>query len=578
VYFTGREDRDDEAFEELVRRHGPLVWSVCRQLLWHNADAEDAFQAVFLALVQGAPAIRSGQALPAWLHGVAVRVAEKAKRAAGRRRERETRAAVPEFDQPVPNSTWAAMMSAVHEEVQLLPEAEREVFILCELEGLPQPDAAGRLGCALGTVSGRLCRARQRLIARLSRRGIVPSLLAVGGLAGSTGGAPAALIARVSSFPSTLTDGVSSTVAALAHGLAGGASMRLKLFATTLLILGAVGVTGGSLFLASAEGQFGGGAVTATPAGGQRSGVVNPAGQTPPAAGTPSAAPGAPSRQQADPFSGIAPAAPPGRNAPEDPAAGGFRFAVGAGGSSTWEYKFVDLKNEDKKAFEKEIVDAGSQGWEFAGSERLAEKQNPVLVLVFKKRKGGDNAFFGAFGGPQGGGFGGAGGGFGMPGQGGGFGGPGGGFGGAGGGFGVPGQGGGRGSAPRPPEPPAAPGAPGMPPMMGAAGPGMAQAGIAPAGMPGVQRNTSAKTTSDLEVITLKHSDSSEIATVLMRVFANQNLELTPVPRTNQLIMRTNPETAKEVEKLLKQLDVPGPDPRSPFGAGGAPGPIGPGR
>ena len=56
-------DRDETAFEELVRRHGALVWGVCRQLLPHHADAEDAFQAVFFALVRGAQTIRSGEAL-----------------------------------------------------------------------------------------------------------------------------------------------------------------------------------------------------------------------------------------------------------------------------------------------------------------------------------------------------------------------------------------------------------------------------------------------------------------------------------------------------------------------------------
>src|SRR6187402_3153450 len=105
-------DRDHLAFEELVRRHGPLVWAVCRQLLPHHADAEDAFQAVFLALVRSAATIRAAQALPAWLHGVAVRVSIKARRSAVRRRQREHRVAVPERNHPVPDESWTALMSA----------------------------------------------------------------------------------------------------------------------------------------------------------------------------------------------------------------------------------------------------------------------------------------------------------------------------------------------------------------------------------------------------------------------------------------------------------------------------------
>src|SRR5438045_6906001 len=82
-------DRDHRAFEELVRRHGPLVWAVCRHLLPHPADAEDAFQATFLALVRCAASIRDGRTVPAWLHGVAVRVATQARREFARRRARE---------------------------------------------------------------------------------------------------------------------------------------------------------------------------------------------------------------------------------------------------------------------------------------------------------------------------------------------------------------------------------------------------------------------------------------------------------------------------------------------------------
>ena len=87
-------NRDEAAFEELARRHGGMVWAVCRQLLPDPADAEDAFQAVFLALVRSASTIRDGRTLPAWLHGVAVRIATRARREFARRRAREHRAAL----------------------------------------------------------------------------------------------------------------------------------------------------------------------------------------------------------------------------------------------------------------------------------------------------------------------------------------------------------------------------------------------------------------------------------------------------------------------------------------------------
>src|SRR5207302_5329494 len=76
---------EEEAFAALVRRHGPLVLGVCRRVLQHEQDAEDAFQAVFCVLARRASSIRSGTAVGAWLHAVAVRMAGKVRSGRGRR-------------------------------------------------------------------------------------------------------------------------------------------------------------------------------------------------------------------------------------------------------------------------------------------------------------------------------------------------------------------------------------------------------------------------------------------------------------------------------------------------------------
>src|SRR5262245_7474758 len=72
-------DRDREAFELLIARHGPMVLGTARRLVDNAHDAEDGFQAVFLSLARLAKSIRQGRALPAWLHNTTCRLAARTR-------------------------------------------------------------------------------------------------------------------------------------------------------------------------------------------------------------------------------------------------------------------------------------------------------------------------------------------------------------------------------------------------------------------------------------------------------------------------------------------------------------------
>src|SRR5947209_11593451 len=70
---------DETAFEALVRRYGAMVLGICRRILRHEHDAEDAFQATFVVLMRKGASITQREHLGSWLYGVAFRIAVRAR-------------------------------------------------------------------------------------------------------------------------------------------------------------------------------------------------------------------------------------------------------------------------------------------------------------------------------------------------------------------------------------------------------------------------------------------------------------------------------------------------------------------
>jgi RNA polymerase sigma factor (sigma-70 family) len=245
---------DADAFAALVRRHGPLVWRVCRRVLAHDQDAEDAFQATFLVLARKASSVRRPEALASWLHGVAYRVARKARARRDRPAPPGEEAVDPAAADPGHEAAWRELGRLIEAEVHALPQEYRLPLLLCYWEGKTNEEAARQLGWPSGTVKTRLARARRLLHGRLARRGVtlsagvVATLLAPDGVTAAVPAAlPAATARAAVEAGAAAGGGVSTGAAALAGGVRGPAVAKVKVGMVLALAAGVLAAGAGAL-------------------------------------------------------------------------------------------------------------------------------------------------------------------------------------------------------------------------------------------------------------------------------------------------------------------------------------------
>lgn len=221
-------ERSEACFEELVRRHGPMVLNVCRRVLGHSQDAEDAAQAVFLTLAQKAASLAGRPSAAGWLHHVSRGVAMNAREARAARTRREKEADVANAPAPMLGETWARLEPVLDGELEALPEKYRLPIVLCHLEGRSLAEASALLQCKQGTLESWLTRGRDMLKDRLARRGLALSVAVLGALLSKQAAAaelPAAFVPVTVKTASLLAAGnaaaagaVSSQVSALTQG------------------------------------------------------------------------------------------------------------------------------------------------------------------------------------------------------------------------------------------------------------------------------------------------------------------------------------------------------------------------
>jgi RNA polymerase sigma factor (sigma-70 family) len=243
--------REEAAFEALLRRHGPMVLGVCRRILRHDQDAEDAFQATFLVLARKAASVSPRELVGPWLYGVACRTALKAKTAAARRRLRESPMNESSLPQPRPREDWSELAARLDDTIQRLPEQYRRPLVLCALEGKSRREAARQLCVPEGTLSSRLARARRMLTRRLTARGLaLPAGALAAALSPQTVSAalPAALVSSTVQAAFAPANMIAAPVAALTQGVIQAMFLtKLKITAFVLVVLTATGLSAGLL-------------------------------------------------------------------------------------------------------------------------------------------------------------------------------------------------------------------------------------------------------------------------------------------------------------------------------------------
>lgn len=218
------ERRGEAALAALIKRHGPMVWGVCRRLLGHH-DAEDAFQATFLVLVRKAASIVPREMVGNWLYGVAHQTALHARRTAARRSAREVQVTVMPDAAAAQADHWPDVGPLLDQELSRLPDIYRAVLVLCDLEGRTRKEVARQLGVPEGTVAGRLARARTLLAKRLTQRGVTLS-----------GGALAALLAEnvaAAGVPDAVVSSAIHVAAFFAAGRGAGGPVSVQIAALT---------------------------------------------------------------------------------------------------------------------------------------------------------------------------------------------------------------------------------------------------------------------------------------------------------------------------------------------------------
>jgi RNA polymerase sigma-70 factor (ECF subfamily) len=160
--------------EQIFRDYAPRIYNLARRMLGSDADAEDVTQDVLLQVVRKLDTFRGESALSTWLHRITVNAALAHRRKRALHAQHQVHDPLDHFLEDGhhhrPVRPWSiepdqeALDRETHEVIEKaiagLPEIYRDVYVLADVEGLPNQEIAGMLGLSLSAVKSRLHRAR----------------------------------------------------------------------------------------------------------------------------------------------------------------------------------------------------------------------------------------------------------------------------------------------------------------------------------------------------------------------------------------------------------------------------------
>ena len=176
---TRAKNGEKQAWDALVERYAPLIWSICRRYRLDSADAEDVCQGVWLQLVARLDRLRDPAALPGWLATTTRRECGRMVRATSKRRAGEQvliAASLPDTEAtPVDHDLLVAeQQAALRDAFSRLPPGGQQLLTLLMADPpVPYAEISARLGISPGSIGPN----RRRCLDRLARDPAVAALI-----------------------------------------------------------------------------------------------------------------------------------------------------------------------------------------------------------------------------------------------------------------------------------------------------------------------------------------------------------------------------------------------------------------